>query len=71
MLDKLIELKGTSTYKYEDDILYYQASEVKFLPKERNVTVSVDGEPIGMLPAIFKCYRNALTIKTETHSSRI
>lgn len=71
MLDKLIELKGTSTYKFEDDILYYQASEVKFLPKERNVTVSVDGEPIGMLPAIFKSYHNALTIKTETHSSRI
>ena len=71
MLDKLIELKGSSTYKYEDDILYYQASEVKFLPKERNVTVSVDGEPIGILPAIFKSYHNALTIKTESHSSRI
>ncbi|MGI0031065.1 MAG: hypothetical protein ACRD80_05730, partial [Nitrososphaeraceae archaeon] len=71
MLDKLIELKGTSTYKFEDDILYYQASEVKFLPKERNVTVSVDGEPIGILPAIFKSYHNALTIKTETYSSRI
>ncbi|MDW0120699.1 MAG: diacylglycerol kinase family protein [Nitrososphaeraceae archaeon] len=73
MLDKLIELKGTSTYKFEEDILYYQASEVKFLPKEKNVTVtvSVDGEPIGMLPAIFKSYHNALTIKTETSSSRI
>jgi diacylglycerol kinase (ATP) len=73
MLDKLIELKGTSTYKFEEDILYYQASEVKFLPKERNVTVtvSVDGEPIGKLPAIFKSYHNALTIKTETSSSRI
>jgi diacylglycerol kinase family enzyme len=73
VLDKLIELKGTSTYKFEEDILYYQASEVKFLPKEKNVTVtvSVDGEPIGMLPAIFKSYHDALTIKTETTSSRI
>jgi diacylglycerol kinase family enzyme len=73
MLDKLIELKGTSTYKFEEDILYYQASEVKFLPKEKNVTVtvSVDGEPIGMLPAIFKSYHDVLTIKTETSSSRI
>jgi diacylglycerol kinase family enzyme len=73
MLDKLIELKGTSTYKFEEDILYYQASEVKFFPRERNVTVtvSVDGEPIGMLPAIFKSYHDALTIKTETTSSRI
>jgi len=73
MIDKLIELKGTSTYKYEEDILYYQASEVKFLPKERNVTVtvSVDGEPIGMLPASFKIYPNLLTIKSETPSARI
>jgi diacylglycerol kinase family enzyme len=73
VLDKLIELKGTSTYKSEEDILYYQASEVKFLPKDKNVTVtvSVDGEPIGMLPAIFKSYHDALTIKTETTSSRI
>jgi diacylglycerol kinase (ATP) len=71
MIDKLIDLKGISTYKYEEDILYYQASEVKFLPKERNVTVSVDGEPIGMLPAIFKIYHNALTIKSEVPSARI
>jgi diacylglycerol kinase family enzyme len=73
MIDKLIELKGASTYKYEEDILYYQASEVKFLPKERDVTitVSVDGEPIGILPAIFKIYHNALTIKSEAPSARI
>jgi diacylglycerol kinase family enzyme len=73
ILDKLIDLKGVTSYKYEDNILYYQASEVKFLPKDSNasVTVSVDGEPIGKLPAIFKSYHNALTIKTETHSSRI
>ncbi|MGB5090838.1 MAG: diacylglycerol kinase family protein [Nitrososphaeraceae archaeon] len=71
MIDKLIELKGTSTYKYEEDILYYQASEVKFIPKERDVTVSVDGEPIGMLPALFKIYHNALTIRSEATSARI
>jgi diacylglycerol kinase (ATP) len=73
MIDKFIELKGASTYKYEEDILYYQASEVKFLPKERNVTVtvSVDGEPIGMLPAIFKIYHNILNIKSEAPSAII
>src|SRR5437867_2571832 len=73
MIDKLIELKGASTYKYEEDILYYQASEVKFLLKERNVTVtvSVDGELIGMLRAIFKIYHNVLTIKSETPSAII
>lgn len=71
MLDKLIELKGGSTYKFEEDILYYQASEVGFFPKERDVTVTVDGEPIGILPAIFKSYHDALTIKSEPFSSRI
>ena len=71
MLDKLIELKGGSTYKFEEDILYYQASEVGFFPKERDVTVTVDGEPIGMLPAIFKSYHDALTMKSEPFSSRI
>ena len=65
MLDKFIQLKGTSTYKYEEDILYYQASEVTFLPKQNPVTVSIDGEPIGILPAIFKIYHDALTIKSE------
>jgi diacylglycerol kinase family enzyme len=71
MIDKLIQLKGTSSYKYEEDILYYQASEAKILPKESEVTVTVDGEPIGKLPAFFKSYPNALTIKSEASSVRI
>ena len=68
-----IELKGASSYKYEEDILYYQASEVKILPKDSEVTVTVtiDGEPIGRLPAFFKSYPNALTIKSEASSVRI
>jgi len=68
VVDKLIHLKGTSAYRFEGDILYYQASQVEFLPKERDVTVTVDGEPIGMLPAVFKNYQNALTIKSEPTS---
>jgi diacylglycerol kinase family enzyme len=35
------------------------------MPKERNITLSLDGEPVGVLPAIFKVYHNALTIKSE------
>ena len=71
IVDELIELKGTSTYKFDENILYYQASEVKILPKERDVTVTVDGEPVGILPATFKIYHNAMTIKTEASSARI
>ena len=69
MLDKLVHLKGDDQYADEEDILYYQASQVAFIPKERNVTISLDGEPVGILPAIFRVYHNALTIKTEHATS--
>ncbi|HEX9319765.1 MAG TPA: diacylglycerol kinase family protein [Nitrososphaeraceae archaeon] len=65
MLKKLVEMKGDSHYTFEEDILYYQASQVAFLPKNRNMTVSLDGEPVGFLPAIFKVYHNALNVKSE------
>jgi diacylglycerol kinase (ATP) len=65
MLQRLVEMKGDSQYTKEEDILYYQASQVAILPKNKNVTVSLDGEPIGILPAIFKIYQRALTIKCE------
>lgn len=64
MLDKFVQLKGDSEYSEEDDILYYQATEVTFIPIERDVTVSLDGEPVGILPATFKIYHNALTVRT-------
>ena len=68
MLDELIEMKSDSEYSKEEDILYYQGPEVKITSKQRDVTVSLDGEPVGILPAVFKVYHNALTIKTEpTH----
>jgi diacylglycerol kinase family enzyme len=31
--------------------------------KEGDITVTIDGEPIGILPATFQVYQNALTIK--------
>lgn len=70
MLRKLVEMKGDSEYLHEEDILYYQASQVTFLPKNRNMTVSLDGEPVGILPAVFKVYHNALTIKSEGHEQQ-
>jgi diacylglycerol kinase family enzyme len=67
ILQKLVEMKGDSVYLQEKDILYYQASQVTFLPKNKNMTVSLDGEPVGILPAIFKIYPQALTIKIEAN----
>jgi len=69
MLQKLVEMKGESQYSDQEDILYYHASQVAILPKNRNVTVSLDGEPVGILPAIFKVYHKALTIKCEAVAS--
>lgn len=63
-LDKIVQLKGNSQYIEEENILYYQASQVLILPNERDVTVTLDGEPVGILPAIFKVCQKALTIKT-------
>lgn len=71
MLQRLVEMKGDSQYTKEEDILYYQASQVAILPKNRNVTVSLDGEPVGILPAIFKVYHKALTVKCEAAVSSI
>ena len=69
MLDKFVSLKGDDGYTEEDNILYYQVSQVTLLPKERDMTVSLDGEPVGILPASFKVYHNALSVKANTQDS--
>ena len=69
MLEKLVNLKGDDSYTEEDNILYYQVSQFTLLPKERDMTVSLDGEPIGILPASFKVYHNALSVKTNMQDS--
>ena len=69
MLEKLVNLKGGDNYTEEDNILYYQVSQVTILPKERNMTVSLDGEPIGILPSSFKVYHNALSLKANIQDS--
>jgi diacylglycerol kinase family enzyme len=62
VLDELVNMKE-GDYSEEDKVFYYQARKVTIKSKERNVTVTVDGEPIGMLPATFEVLPNALTIK--------
>jgi diacylglycerol kinase (ATP) len=49
MIDGLANLK-TGDYTDESDIFYKQAKKVALKSKERDVTVAVDGEPIGILP---------------------
>jgi diacylglycerol kinase (ATP) len=65
MLDGFANMKGDTdhTKKESNDIFYTQAKKVAVKSKERNITVTMDGEPIGILPAIFEVYQNALTVK--------
>jgi diacylglycerol kinase family enzyme len=62
MLDDLVNLKE-GDYSTEDDIIYKQAKTVSITSKERNVTVAVEGEPIGILPATFQVLPKALAIR--------
>jgi diacylglycerol kinase (ATP) len=65
MLDGFANMKGDTdhTKKESNDIFYMQAKKVSVKSKERNITVTMDGEPIGILPATFEVYQNALTVK--------
>jgi len=50
----------------EKDILYFKARGVSIKSKEENKrdeTVTIDDEPIGILPSSFRIYKNALTVK--------
>ena len=62
MIDELINMKD-GNYKEEDKITYRQTTKVSLMSKERDVTVTVDGEPIGILPATFEVIPHALTVK--------
>jgi YegS/Rv2252/BmrU family lipid kinase len=62
MLDDLANLKE-GDYSTEEDIIYKQAKTVSIASKERNVTVAVEGEPIGILPATFQVLPKALAIR--------
>jgi diacylglycerol kinase (ATP) len=62
MIDELINMKD-GDFKEEDNIVYRQVRKVSLTSKERDVTVTVDGEPIGILPATFELIPDALTVK--------
>jgi diacylglycerol kinase (ATP) len=62
MLDELVSMKD-GDYSEEDKIFYRQVKKVSLASKEREVTVTIDGEPIGILPATFEIMPSALTIR--------
>jgi diacylglycerol kinase family enzyme len=65
ILNKLVNVKkGEESITNENDIYYGQSQTVTLISKdEDNVIVSVDGEPIGILPAFFKVFHQFIKIK--------
>jgi diacylglycerol kinase family enzyme len=69
MLEEFVSMKDANYTNDDKDIIYMKAKKVSIKPKEeeekkrRDILVTVDGEPIGVLPATFQVHQNALTIK--------
>jgi diacylglycerol kinase family enzyme len=66
ILNKLVNIKkGEESIINENDIYYGQSQIVTLRTKdEDNVTVTVDGEPVGILPAFFRSFRQVLKIRS-------
>ncbi|HZE78063.1 MAG TPA: diacylglycerol kinase family protein [Nitrososphaeraceae archaeon] len=61
MLDELVNMKN-GKYSDESDIFYMQSRKVSIHSKDGDVPVTIDGEPIGILPATFQILEKALTV---------
>lgn len=66
ILNKLVNIKkGEESIINENDIYYGQSQIVALISKDEDcVSVSVDGEPIGILPAFFKVFHQVLKIRS-------
>lgn len=60
MLEEFIQHENN--YDNKGDMFYKLAKKVEIKPKE-DIIVTVDGEPIGILPATFQVIESALTIR--------
>jgi len=64
MLDGFADMRGDSEQTFENNDIYCtQSKKVSIRSKERDITGTVDGEPIGILPGTFQVYPNVLTLK--------
>jgi diacylglycerol kinase (ATP) len=63
MIENFLNIKE-GDYTNEGDVFYRQAKKISIKSKEnRDIPVTIDGEPIGILPATFEVLHNALTIR--------
>ena len=64
MLEGLVNMHWNKDFIVSDNNLFYtQAKKVSLKSKEREITVTLDGEPAGILPATFQVFQNALNVK--------
>lgn len=64
MFEGFVDMRSESDQPIENsDIFYAQSKKVSIRSKERDIIVTVDGEPIGILPGTFQVYPSALTMK--------
>jgi YegS/Rv2252/BmrU family lipid kinase len=61
LLEGLANIK-TGNYSNEVNVIYKQAKKVSIKSLERDITVAIDGEPIGILPATFQVNPHPLNI---------
>jgi YegS/Rv2252/BmrU family lipid kinase len=65
MIENFLKLRDDDSAN-EGDIFYKQAKKVSIKSNEeddKDITVTIDGEPIGILPATFQVLQNALTVR--------
>jgi diacylglycerol kinase (ATP) len=67
MLEEFMSMKDGEYTSDDKDIFYLKANNVSIKSieekKKGEITVAIDGEPIGVLPATFQVYQNALNVK--------
>jgi YegS/Rv2252/BmrU family lipid kinase len=64
MLEGFVNMQENTDFTVNNnDLFYTQAKNVSIKSKEREITVTLDGEPTGILPATFQVYQNALSVK--------
>ena len=67
MLEEFMSMKDGEYTSDDKDIFYLKANKVSIKSieekKKGDITVAIDGEPIGVLPATFQVYQNALNVK--------
>ena len=65
MMENFLKLRDDNSTN-DGDVFYKQAKKVTIKSKEedeKDITITIDGEPIGILPATFQVLQNALTVR--------